>query len=306
MQGIVDDFKPHLIVHNYNARIRAFDGVADFRPSIQCLTLYGLSLALFGEDESERIVKRAGHIMVEGTNVLDFLHGCVGVPLADMSICCMGIDRTIRDEQLAVPDRVRRENLGIAEDDIVIGGCGTPNFIKGVDIWLRAAAILKERHPELPLKFLWIGGTEIRFTTLYARSVLSLTKDLGLTDDVIYAGDQRVIYPYYDLCDIYAQPSRLDAFPHAILEFMSLGKPAVSFCEGVAAEDYAEGALIRVEAMSPKGLADGIEPLLEDPEYRRQLGEAGRKLVSERFAAENTIRDYEQVLLSQLSSGDQG
>ena len=304
VQGIIEEFNPDLVVHNYNARIRTFDGVADFRPSIQSLTLYGLSLALFGEDESERIVKRAGHIMVEGTNVLDFLHGCVGVPLADMSICCMGIDETIRDEQLAIPDRVRRADLGIAGDDIVIGGCGTPNFIKGVDIWLRAAAILKERHPELPLKFLWIGGTEVRFKTLYARSFLSLTKDLGLTDDVIYAGDQRAIYPYYDLCDIYTQTSRLDAFPHAILEFMSLGKPAVSFYEGVAAEDYAEGALIRVHAMSPKGLADGIEPLLTDPEYRRKLGEAGRELVRKRFDAKKTIRDYEQVLLSQLRIAD--
>jgi glycosyltransferase involved in cell wall biosynthesis len=298
--SILDDFRPDLIVHNYNTRIRIFDGVAGFRPSVQCLTLYGLSLALFGEDESERIVRRAGHIMVEGTNVRDFLHGCVGVPLQDMSICCMGIDRTIRDAQLALPGRVTRADLGLGADDIVLVSCGTPNFIKGLDIWLRAAAILKERHPDLPLKFLWIGGTPARFGTLYARSCFCLTKELGLEDDVVYAGDQLVVYPYYDLADIYTQPSRLDAFPHAILEAMSLGKPAVSFREGVAAEEYAEGAVIGVDRMDARGLADGITLLLEDPDLRRRIGAAGRKLVRERFAAEKTIRDYEQVLLRQI------
>ncbi len=300
LRGIFDEFRPDLIVHNYNTRIRAFDGVAGFRPSVQCLTLYELSLALFGEDESQRIVNRGGHFMVEGTNVRDFLHGCVGVPLADISICCMGIDRTIRDEQLALSDRVTRKDLGIGEHDLVIGSCATPNFIKGLDIWLRTAAILKERHPGLSLKFLWIGGTEARFQTLYARSCLALVKDLGLTDDVIFAGDQLVVYPYYDLCDIYTQPSRLDAFPHAILEAMSLGKPSVSFREGVAAEDYAEGAVAGVDGKRPIGLADAISPLLLDPDRRRELGEAGRKLVREHFAAEKTIRDYEQVLLGQL------
>ena len=305
LRGILDEFRPDLIVHNYNTRIRPFDGVSGFRPSIQCLTLYGLGLALYGDNEADRIALRAGHIMVEGTNVRDYLHGCAGIPLADMSVCCMGIDRRVRDEQLALPDRVKREDLGIAEDDIVIGGCGTPNLVKGVDIWVRAAAILKERHPDLSLKFLWIGGTEARFRSLYARSFFSLTKELGLYDDVIYAGDQLAVYPYYDLMDVYTQPSRLDAFPHAILEAMSIGKPAVSFREGVAAEDYAKDALIGVDAMTPRGLADGIEPLLLDPEYRRTLGEAGRKLVRERFAAEKTIRDYERVLLSQLeSAGD--
>lgn len=301
VDGIVKEFRPDLIVHNYNTRIRAFDGVAGFRPSVQCLTLYELGLALFGEDESQRIVNRGGHIMVEGTNVRDFLHGCVGVPLADLSICCMGIDRTIRDEQLAREDRVTRSDLGIGEDDLVIGCCGTPNFIKGLDIWLRAAAILKKRHPDLSLKFLWIGGTEARFKTLYVKSCFGLTKDLGLEDDVIYVGDQLVVYPYYDLCDVYTQPSRLDAFPHAILEAMSVGVPSVSFREGVAAEDYAEGAVIGVDGKRPISLADAISPLLKDADYRRTLGAAGRKLVRERFAAEKTIRDYERVLLSQLS-----
>ena len=78
---------------------------------------------------------------------------------------------------------------------------------------------------------------------------------------MIFAGDQRYVYPYLDVCDIYVQPSRDDAFPHATLEAMAVGKPVVAFPEGVAREPYAQHALVRVDEYSPEALADGVAKL---------------------------------------------
>ena len=132
---------------------------------------------------------------------------------------------------------------------------------------------------------------------------MNLVSEYGLTDDVIFAGDQQHVYPYLDACDIYVQPSRDDAFPHATLEAMAVGKPVVAFPEGVAREPYARDALVRVDEFSPEALADGVAKLIDSPGLRQKLGQAGLEVskristlpkvcgVSKRFLLEHiTIR----------------
>ncbi len=296
--GKVREFRPDLMIHQYNRAIPLFDCLGDYRPiSIQNCNRHGASLYRLGDNGQRRFLSRADRYLCQGRGIRDWLHACMGIPLDRLFTVCIGIDLALRDEQMRRPDRVRRRDAGIRDDELVVGAAGSLLYLKGVDLWVRAAALLKARYPDRRLKFLWIGGGERAFGAVYGRSIRALVEDLGLKSEVIFAGDQSAVYPWLDLCDIYIQPSRDDAFPHAILEAMALGKPCVSFPEGVAVEDYAQDALVRVDTVSPEGLASGIARLVESPGERERFGRAGLKLVQERFEVVATVREYEKVLL---------
>jgi glycosyltransferase involved in cell wall biosynthesis len=163
---------------------------------------------------------------------------------------------------------------------------------------VETAALLRARYPAAKLKFLWIGGSEgQRTASLYGSAVMNLVREHGLTGDVIFAGDQRYVYPYLDACDIYVQPSRDDAFPHATLEAMAMSKPVVAFPEGVAREPYAQDALVRVDDFSAEALADGVAKLIDSPGPRHRLGEAGLEVVRTHFDLAASVRRFEEILI---------
>jgi len=307
MQSMMGQIQPHLIVHNYHAAIPLFEGAPNPDvPAIQTVFMYGAALNSLGTAQIEKLVGRATHFICEGKNVREYAHDCLGIPPGQISTVCVGVDLAVRNHQLGKAKRVRRSDLGISEKELVIATCGPLNYHKAPDIWLKAAALLQARRNQQPLKFIWIGGTERQLEGLYGRSLLRLRGELGLDPHVIITGYQQEVYPYLDLCDIYVQPSRDDAFPHAILEAMAIGKPAVSFRQGVAAEDYAKDALVCVDIVSPEALANGIAGLIDHPLGRQKLGEAGRTLIETRFEAAATVRTYQDVLTAVIEKSGQG
>jgi glycosyltransferase involved in cell wall biosynthesis len=297
VEARIRELGPHLILQTFNTPIPLFDGLdATDAPWVQQVTLSGANLNGVPHAPLARSLARAACVICEGVGVRDDLQRCWGVPRERLRVVCLGVDLSLRDEQLRVPGRPRRADLGIDADALVIGAMGAWHYSKGVDLWVEAAAQLRARYPGRPLKFLWIGGTPIERQLPYGRSLLGLMAELGLNADLICVGDQRQVYPYLDMCDIYVQPSRDDAFPHATLEAMALSKPVVAFPQGVSLEECAQGALIRVDRVSAPALADGISLLMEAPGLRESLGQAGWQLVRDHFDLAESVRRYEQVL----------
>jgi glycosyltransferase involved in cell wall biosynthesis len=297
--------RPDLMVYCYHGNIQLFEMVKNNTiPSVQNIHLYGLALNRLGDIEINKIVNRADHFICEGKNVRDYAHDCLGIQPERTSTVCIGIDLSIREKQLSRSNRVQRSDLGLNDTDLVISACGPINYHKGVYIWLKAAKILLVRHSSDSLKFLWIGGTAKQMKSVYGRSVRRLCEELQLNSQVIFLGDQSFVYPYLNMCDIYVQPSRDDAFPHAILEAMAISKPSVSFRQGIAVEDYAQGALICVDITSPEALAAGVSELIENPKLRRKFGNSARNLIHERFEVTETVRAYQNVLSEVVAKAD--
>jgi glycosyltransferase involved in cell wall biosynthesis len=296
---LVSAFRPDVIVRQYHFPIPQFDCIETLNiPSVQSVLLYGAGFAQMSDDEVRRFIKRSAIFVCPGKKVRDYLHGCWGVPLHRIATNCIGLDLTIRDEQMRYPGRLRRADIGLEEDSVVVATSGSFHYLKGVDIWVETAALLRDRYPAGKLKFMWIGGSEgQRSHSLYGSAVMSLVSEYGLTDDVIFPGDQRYVYPYLDACDIYVQPSRDDAFPHATLEAMAVSKPVVAFPEGVAREPYAQHALVRVDEYSPEALADGVSKLIESPGLRQKLGQVGSQVVETHFNVAESVRRFEEILM---------
>ena len=59
--------------------------------------------------------------------------------------------------------------LGARDDLIVVVGCGGVDERKGVDLFISAAAALKQRSPSLRCRFVWVGNRNNDEYFLYPR-----------------------------------------------------------------------------------------------------------------------------------------
>ena len=88
-----------------------------------------------------------------------------------------------------------------------------------------------------------------------------------------------------DSCKLFVMPSLFEAFGIAAVELMSHGRPLVCTNVNGLPETVGDGA-ITVDPKSPSQLADAVNSLLSDDDYRFEMGEKARKQ-AESFAWEN-------------------
>lgn len=117
-------------------------------------------------------------------------------------------------------------NLGISNDDFVVGGCGSLIWRKGYDLFIQTAKLTRDKYPTLNFKFLWIGGKENSNELLEVQRELEL---LELSDIVLFQSSIPNIEDYYQLMDVFFMTSREDPFPLVNLEAASFGLPIICF-----------------------------------------------------------------------------
>ena len=144
-----------------------------------------------------------------------------------------------------------------------ICSCGRLSHEKGYDLAVEAAQILKNRN----FDFVWyfVGDGSER------GNIENRILELSLQDHIRITGYLLNPYPYVGGCDLYVQPSYEEAQPLSVLEARVLGKAIVS-TDTVGGRTILEnGKKGILTPISAKGLADGIETLLTDPERRRSF-----------------------------------
>lgn len=168
---------------------------------------------------------------------------------------------------------------------------------KGLGYLLNACAKIKNSLPNFRL--IAVGpGTVLRLR--YEK----LVKDMGLTDNVVFAGfvPSDELPSYYHSADIFCAPATGgESFGIVLLEAMACGKPVVATniqgYAGVLAHGE-EGLL--VPPRDEESLAHALLSLLNDKSLRLQMGAKGR-IKAEKYSWPNIARqimDYYDSLLS--------
>ena len=168
----------------------------------------------------------------------------------------------------------------------IVGLVGRIRFgRKGQDVFLKAAALLAPRFPNV--KFLCIGspfpGNEEHLQRFHL-----LVNQLGLNEVVICTGDVEDVKTAYAALDVSVQPSVLpESFGGVVVESMAMGTPVIATAIGASPElieDEVSGLL--VEPNNPDMLASAIERLLSDFPLRQRLGKAGKERYLQKFEFE--------------------
>jgi glycosyltransferase involved in cell wall biosynthesis len=98
-----------------------------------------------------------------------------------------------------------------------------------------------------------------------------------------------------DRADLVVFSSDREGHSIAALEALAAGTPVVSTDVSGMRELLDGGAGTIVDSWTPAALADAISALINDSERRRAMGDAGRRLVAERFSAERMRARYAEI-----------
>ncbi len=196
--------------------------------------------------------------------------------------------------------------------------------IKNHELFLRAAAILKERladeksrpRPGSPGgQPAWGGG--VRFVVIGDGSLRgrleAQAKALGLGEDVIFAGSRRDPENFYAALDIVALTSLNEGTPLTLIEAMANARPVIATAVGgvvdllgETAEEDQNGRYtvclrgVSIRSKDAAAVASGLFHLIENPELRTELGHRGLEFVATNYSRERLLEDikalYEQML----------
>ena len=159
---------------------------------------------------------------------------------------------------------------------------------KGVDRFLRAAKLVRERFPEA-LFVVWGEGP--------LRGALDgMSRELGLAGYAELRGRTADAAASLRQLDIFVLPSLSEASSNSLIEAMATGLPIVATRIGgnaILVEDQVTGIL--VPADNPVALAEALVRLLEDPAFAAKLGSAARKKACQEFGLDGMIARVEGV-----------
>ena len=166
---------------------------------------------------------------------------------------------------------------------------------KGQHLLLEAAPLVLARQPAA--FFLLVGYSgHTPVAVEYRNRLHEMVQTLGIGDRVrilSYPGSVGDVWP---LVAIHAHPTLLDSSPVALLEGMSLGKPAVVSRVGGIPELVVDGeTAVIVPPGDARTLADAILRLLHDPGEAARIGRNARKRYEAGYTPDVMARRIEAV-----------
>ena len=200
----------------------------------------------------------------------------------DARVCYLGVDTTLfRD-------------LGLPRERIIVG-LGSFDSIKGVDLAVKAVALLPDPRP--PLVWVANSGNEI-----YRNGIIELARSLGVELRIQMAISDADLVAILNKATLLLYTSRLEPFGLAPLEANACGLPVVGIAEGGIREtiqDGVNGFLVDPEAES---IARAASQLLQNPALTRQMGETAADYVRREWDVEESVTRLETILLQVVSA----
>ncbi|MBG1240794.1 glycosyltransferase family 4 protein [Nostoc sp. NZL] len=160
------------------------------------------------------------------------------------------------------PELVQKYGLTGAKVLMTVARLWSGDIYKGVDVTIRALPQIAQVFPEV--KYLVIGRGDDQ------PRLVQLTKDLGVSDRVVFAGfvATEELMEHYRLADAYIMPSQ-EGFGIVYLEAMACGVPVLSGDDDGSADPLQDGKLgWRVPHRSPDAVAAACIEMLQGDDQR--------------------------------------
>jgi glycosyltransferase involved in cell wall biosynthesis len=167
-----------------------------------------------------------------------------------------------------------------------IGVTANLRAVKGLDVFLQAAAVVAARRPDVT--FAIAGEGPLR------QALTRQARELGLQRRLVLLGAVTDVPTFLAGLDVAVLSSHSEGMSNALLEYMAAGRPIVATAVGGNVrliEDGRHGLL--VPPGNPALLAAAISRLLADQAQAVRLGTAARRRVEEHYSREVMVRRFE-------------
>jgi glycosyltransferase involved in cell wall biosynthesis len=264
--------------HGYKADIYSYFGLKDGGVPLvsTCHSWYDndVMVRLYGAAD-RRVLRRFAGVVAVSAEVRERLLGS-GVRAERIRVIRNGIDlRPFAGAEATL----RGEYPGL-----LVGLVGRLAREKGVDVFLRAAAVVLREMPEV--RFVVVGdGPD--------KAVLEgLIEELGIGGKATLLGRREDMAGTYASLDVMVSASRQEGLPMAMLEGMASGRAMVATAVGEVPGLMVEGTGLLVQPEDVEGLAAAMLRLLRDEGDRKRLGAGARAWVEAEYSAGRMMEEY--------------
>ncbi len=202
-----------------------------------------------------------------------------GINSKKLQILYIGVNTSLERQK---KEMLRRE-LMLPLNKVLIVNVSAIDYVKGIDIIIKAAMLLSEKYKLNNFKIIHVGGlrSNVEANLKYADELKRLKSELlGDSDCFNWLGKRNDIHNILSACDIYIHPSRMEGISVAIMEACSAFLPILGSNVGGI----------------PEIIKDDVNGLLIEPENEQQLAEALSKLISnEKLRMEMGTKSYQMV-----------
>lgn len=189
----------------------------------------------------------------------------------------------------------KRRELGVADDELVIGKVASLEPRKGHKYAISATKELIQHHTNIKLLFVGDGW--------YRPKLEEMVQQNNLEDSIVFTGYREDIAEVMATFDIVILTSLWEGLPQVLVQAAAIGKPIVTFdVEGAkeVVKDGVNGFIVPLKNVD--ALTEKVEYLLSDMERARAIGKQGRKIISDQWTIETmqekTRELYEELLAS--------
>lgn len=212
----------------------------------------------------------------------------------------LGIDLQPFAESAARRD-VFRDELEIADDEILVGIVGRLTEVKNHSLFLKIVQLWQTQTESPPVRFVIIGDGHLR------EKLETEAKNLGLTAaELIFAGERQDPQVFYPALDVAALTSLNEGTPLTLIEAMANARAVISTAVGGvvdltgAANGKIENFIIAprgicVETENAAAFVEGLKILVADANLRREIGERGKDFVYANYSKERLLADIENL-----------
>jgi len=243
------------------------------------------------------ILERAHGLLADSQSVLDSVQSDYGIHTdAPTGVAYLGLPPLS-----AQPDRLNKNEV----EALVVGRLEKR---KGTPLLFEILPALLQQHPQLTVRFVGRDNSvSDGWQTLHKQTYPEYFKQRypQWAARVFFEGyvSEERLQEYYRQADIFLAPSLYESFGLTYLEAMRSGLPVVTFSTGAATEIFAAGeadGAILVPAEDKNELAAAVKKLVENSQFRNELGQAGLNRFQAAFTvqamAQTTLKFYQQAL----------
>jgi glycosyltransferase involved in cell wall biosynthesis len=167
----------------------------------------------------ERLVNNAAAVVISPSSQITSLLKEYGVDPRKIRNIPYGFD--FRAPKYIVPPATAiartKANLGMSDDQFLIGNFARHHTIKGQDMMLQSFAAIVSQIPDARLILIGDGP--------FHNELVKLAATLNIADKVKFLGWQHDVSQFLAAVDVVWHPTRQEAFPQIMIEAMALEKP---------------------------------------------------------------------------------
>ena len=214
-----------------------------------------------------------------------------------------GINTTFfSPEQVSETEKAAlREKLNIQPDDFVFVFVGRIVSDKGINELIKAFSELQtaENNELTGIKLLLVGGLESDLDPLNPETLAEINQN----KDIISAGFQQDVRPFFAISDALAFPSYREGFPNVVMQAGAMGLPSIvsdiNGCNEIIVEG--ENGLI-IPSKNVEKLKEKMLTLARDKNLYVKLKENSRRMIENRYEQSVVwnalLEEYEGLLQS--------